>query len=79
MLESLKNHYKNKAVDGELMIPFDTVYDYYLKNNDKNYFTISKCYIEKYICATLSEFIEFDKFISNTSHPFTFLIKIFLL
>ena len=66
MLESLKNHYKNKAVDDELMIPFDTVYDYYLKNNDKNYFTISKCYIEKYICATLSEFIEFDKFISSS-------------
>ena len=66
-LESLKINYKHMLTTSEnleLLISFDEIYEYYLKNRQSK-FTISKRYFEKYISTALCEFIEFDKFISS--------------
>jgi hypothetical protein len=62
-LDSLKKYYKETVAPDKLIIPFDEIYSYYIKNKQTK-FTISKRYFEKYLYATLAEFIEFDKFVS---------------
>jgi hypothetical protein len=67
-LETFKIYYKETILLNEnsnLLIPFDEIYSYYIKSKQSK-FTISKRYFEKYLLVTLSEYIEFDNFISIT-------------
>ena len=66
-LQSLKIYYKHLSASDNttLLIPFDEIYDYYLKNKQIK-FAISKRYFEKYLCTMMAEFIEFDNFISSS-------------
>jgi len=65
-LISFKNYYKENILLNEnqsLLIPFDEIYAYYVKHKQIK-FTISKLYFEKYLYFTLSEYIQYDKFVS---------------
>jgi hypothetical protein len=65
-LDSLKNHYKEIVLLNEnpsLLIPFDEIYAYYIKHKQIK-FTISKLYFEKYLYSELSDYIQYDKFVS---------------
>jgi len=66
-LESLKIYYKHisSSEDTTPLISFDEMYEYYLKNKQTK-FTVSKRYFEKYVCANMEQFIEFDTFISSS-------------
>lgn len=66
ILDSLKNYYKEIILlntNSSLLIPFDEIYAYYIKNKQIK-FTISKLYFEKYLYSKLADYIEFDKFVS---------------
>jgi hypothetical protein len=60
----------NDTNTNHTLIPLDDIYNYYFnyctKNKSISKFVVSKRYFEKYIYSILSEFIEFDKFISNS-------------
>ena len=65
-----RNYYKESILMNEhkhtlssLLIPFDEIYSFYIKYKQTK-LTISKRYFEKYICVMLSEFIEFENFVS---------------
>jgi len=65
ILELFKNEYKNSLTNenSSLLLAFDEIYAYYIKNKQTK-FTISKRYFEKYLYTVLSDFIEFDHFVS---------------
>ena len=66
-----KTFYKNVFYHEQTpqLIPFDEIYNYYVqfcnKNKPNSFLIVSKRYFEKYLCTFLSNYIEFDKFISN--------------
>ena len=67
--------FKEKLIKDEIgensIISFDDVYDYYFNFYNKNKigndskYIVSKKFFEKYLCLNLSNFIEFEKFIST--------------
>jgi hypothetical protein len=60
-LQSYKTLYKGSQTS--LLIPFSELYSFYIKHKPSK-LTISKRYFEKYLYCELTEFIEFDTFIS---------------
>jgi hypothetical protein len=61
VLQSYKMQYKDNQ--SSLLIPFSELYSFYIKHKPSK-LTISKRYFEKYLYAELSEFIEFNTFVS---------------
>ena len=68
-LLSLKEHYNTKSMfeDNHTLIAFDEAYDFYFqKNKPTNKYIVSKRYFEKYLYSTMSNYIEYEKFISSS-------------
>ena len=47
-----------------MIIPINDIYSYYITHKGTDTLTVNKRYFEKYISFVLSDFIEFDNFIS---------------
>jgi len=68
-LDSLKHHYHTKSLfeDNHTLIAFDDAYDFYFqKNKPVSKYIVSKRYFEKYLYSTMSNYIEYEKFISSS-------------
>lgn len=68
-LNSLKEHYNAKSlfVENHTLIAFDEAYDFYFqKNKPVSKYIVSKRYFEKYLYSTMSNYIEYEKFISSS-------------
>ena len=66
ILKSAHDYYKKQHTDGSttMIIPINDIYSYYITHKGADTLTVNKKYFEKYISFVLSEFIEFDNFIS---------------
>jgi len=68
-LNSLKEHYHTKSLfaNNHTLIAFDEAYDFYFqKNKPISKYIVSKRYFEKYLYSTMSNYIEYEKFISSS-------------
>jgi hypothetical protein len=66
---SLKEHYHTKSmfINNHTLIAFDEAYDFYFqKNKPISKYIVSKRYFEKYLYSTMSNYIEYEKFISSS-------------
>ena len=66
ILNSAHDYYKKQHTDGTttMIIPINDIYSYYITHKCTDTLTVNKRYFEKYISFVLSDFIEFDNFIS---------------
>jgi hypothetical protein len=68
-LLSLKEHYHTKSLfeDNHTLIAFDEAYDFYFhKNKPTSKYIVSKRYFEKYLYSNMSNYIQYEKFISSS-------------
>lgn len=65
-LDEFKKQYVFEPTEEVTLIDFDKLYNYYCHFNVKDkYFKVSKRFFEKYICYSLSDYIEYDSFLST--------------
>jgi len=65
----LKQNYYDKSLfeENHTLIAFDEAYDFYFKKNKSmNKNIVSKKYFEKYLYSNMSNYIEYEKFISSS-------------
>jgi len=75
-LVSLKEKYTSKVLleDNHTLIAFDEAYDFYFhKNKTTSKYIVSKRYFEKYLYSTMSNYIEYEKFISSAWYTTSYL------
>jgi hypothetical protein len=68
-LNSLKEHYHTASLftNNHTLIAFDEAYDFYFhKNKPTSKYIVSKRYFEKYLYSNMSNYIQYEKFISSS-------------